>query len=63
MANSVWKRIMRTGVGTLFTASLCVLLWHCSDKSIDPDEDIARELSKVESQLVASDNSFGIKLF
>ena len=63
MANSVWKRVMRTGVRILFTVCMSALLWQCSDNPVDPDEDIARELTKAESQLVASDNSFGIKLF
>jgi serine protease inhibitor len=63
MQDSGLKRVLKAGLGTGLIACLSALLWECSDKSVDPSEGIARELTKVESQLVTSGNSFGIGLF
>ena len=63
MRNPGLRKALKVVLGTSLIACVPVLLWQCSGKSVDPDKDIARELTKVEAQLVASDNSFGIKLF
>jgi serine protease inhibitor len=42
---------------------LCLCLAHCSDKTACPGDDVPRELTMGEQQLVGSFNAFGLRLF
>ena len=41
------RRAFQRALGLLLVAGLPFLLWQCSDKSIDPEPDVSRELTKV----------------
>lgn len=57
------RRALNRALGVLLVASLPFLLWQCSDKSVDPEPDVSRELTKVEAELAKSGNEFGLRLF
>jgi serpin B len=63
MQSSSETKLGRVGIRIAAIAVMLVLLWQCSDNPVDPKFEPPRELTKSESHLVASGNSFGLKLF
>lgn len=63
MGQVTLRGALRRALGVLLITGLPFLLWQCSDNSVNPEPDISRELTKVETDLVESDNAFGLELF